>query len=161
MGTRGILTLALTLGLSVGAAADGIPFKGDRYDGPATVIKLTHDQDRMAEFSDSGVITLTFGQKAKLLIEAGTSVDKVDVWSVANAKDTCTCELEDMGIEFAPGVVEIPHEYLSNEPTPCWNIAYRLVVWGLVPLALVRAGCWWAKRRGRRAMATVTSPGRA
>lgn len=152
MGTRGILTIAVFLLLSAGAAGDGIPFKDERYDGAKTVISLTHDQERIARTSNISTSTtfrLTFGQKVKLLMQSGVSVNEVDIWTVADAHNTCTCELENMAIQFAPGMAEIPHAYLSGEASPCWRIAYLVVVWGVCPLAFVRAGCWWVKRRAR------------
>ena len=99
--------------------ADGIPFRGNRVDGKTTVIAFTPDQVREGEKQvdvhtwHATFVILSSSQKRSLLRESGVSVDRVELLSVDEAKGDCACFMEDIGIEFEKGKIEIPHAYLA------------------------------------------------
>jgi len=107
------LGTAFLILLTAGAArADGIPFKGNRVAAPATVIAL--DPIQRITAAHSGRVRLTLAQRALLASRAGTAPREIEAWSLKDARSTCTCELSNMGIIFAPGRLEIPHAYLCG-----------------------------------------------
>ena len=99
--------------------ADGIPFKGNRVVGKTTVISFTQDQLCEGEKEVDGekwhatFVVLSPAQKRKLLRQSGVSVDRVELLSVEEAKGDCACFMEDIGIEFEEGKLEIPHCFLA------------------------------------------------
>jgi hypothetical protein len=103
--------------------ADGINFKGDRVDGEiTTVITLTEEQktflDAKPKKKDKSVvrsISLDSEQKKLLEKEAGFAPEKMDVWPLKSAKETCTCELINIGVRFEPDKLEIPHFLLGKD----------------------------------------------
>jgi hypothetical protein len=94
--------------------ADGIPFRGNRIDGPATVLKLTVDQ-RKAVRHRGPVIALNKDQQALLLRRAGYAPKSLAVERLAWAKQTCSCEVLNIGVAYAPGKIEVPHAYLGKD----------------------------------------------
>jgi hypothetical protein len=109
--------------MSTWCLADGIGFKGDRVDGyTTTLITLTKEQtDILNEKPKEGrksvlrSISLTSDQKEILQKEAGFAPDKMEVWPLSSAKDTCTCELLNIGIRFKPDRLEVPHFLLGKD----------------------------------------------
>ena len=99
--------------------ADGIPFTGNRVDGETTVISFTQDQLSKGDKEVDGetwqatFVVLSPAQKERLLEESGVSVDRIELLSVDEAKGDCACFMEDIGIEFEEGRIEIPHRYLA------------------------------------------------
>jgi hypothetical protein len=151
-----VLVLAL---LSGEAWAEGIRFKGetDRYDGPATVLTLTADQQAQAD--KAGLIALTDEQRKQLEKDSGLGPGALYAMPLKEAHDTCTCEVPAFGIRFEPGKLEVPHEYLNGdvleptpEPKPRRGLGRRdvrnvtLLVGGLVAGV---AGAWALIRRRR------------
>lgn len=102
---------------------DGIQFKGDRVqkDTKATVLTLSRDQLKLLatqakelEKYDTRKIQLTEEQKQILRKEAGSSPNELTVWPLSCAKDTCTCEVINMGIRFKTSQIEVPHFLLER-----------------------------------------------
>lgn len=126
---KGIVLAMISIGaFTCAVLADGIGFEGDRVAGcKTTVISLTSQQK---ETLDSGrkvlegavqepaggkKIQLTPEQMACLRGDAGFAPPELDVWALSNAKETCTCELLNMGIRFSADKVEIPHYLLGKD----------------------------------------------
>ena len=105
------------------AIADGIGFQGDRVaEYTTSVIKLTKEQqmslDTVLKNEKTSVIrsvSLSSEQKTILKEEAGFSPDELQVWPLIDAKDTCTCELLNIGIRFKPDRLEVPHFLLGED----------------------------------------------
>jgi hypothetical protein len=119
-----LLTLAaISVGCWGGVArGDGFLFRGNRITGePTMVLSLTRAQ-RMSlrhhsvsgRKSDVRKITLTAKQQAALRREAGFAPARVEVYPLACARATCTCDLLNLGIRFAPDKVEVPHYLLGR-----------------------------------------------
>jgi len=136
---------ALLLFAATDCLADGIPFKGDRVDGRVTVIELNGVQVRQADSGQYPVITLTLLQESRLLAASGAIMREVEVWTVAEAKDTCTCELSNMGIRFEKNKIEIPHAYLHGLTVPYWGMIRFLIIYCLLPLLVVEGVRLWAR----------------
>ena len=118
-----LMILGLVL-ISSWALADGIGFKGDRMQGyTTTVITLTKEQAALPDAKpkkkeDESLlrsISLTPQQRVALQKEAGFAPEKMEVWPLSAAKETCTCELLNMGIRFKPGQLEVPHLFLGKD----------------------------------------------
>ena len=117
-----LMLFALALMSSL-VLADGIGFKGDRVDGyTTTVITLTKEQKAILdskpqneEESALRSIPLTSEQKTILKKEAGFAPERMEVWSLAAAKDTCTCELLNIAIRFTSDKMEVPHFLLGKD----------------------------------------------
>lgn len=114
-----VLTLLAVLVSSDAAFADGLPFKGNRYDGAVTVFRMTPDQvskvkqGRLYE-ERSREIQLTLEQKSQLQKEAGFGPETIEVWTLEEAKATCSCELLNFGIRVGPDLIEVPHYFLGE-----------------------------------------------
>ena len=114
------LTLLVTSSWALG---DGIGFKGDRVENcTTTVINVTREQQVVLDTkpkneSKSVVrsISLTLKQRILLQNEAGFGPEKLDVWPLAAAKNTCTCELLNMAIRFKSDMLEVPHFLLGKD----------------------------------------------
>lgn len=120
-----LLILALAFASSW-VLADGIGFgglMGNRVSGhTTTVITLTKEQkvllDTKPKKKQKSVlrsISLTSEQKTLLQKEAGFTPDKMEVWPLPAAKDTCTCELLNIGIRFKSHKLEVPHFLLGKD----------------------------------------------
>jgi hypothetical protein len=66
-------------------------------------------------------ITLTPEQQDVLKHEAGFEPDELHILSLAFAKETCTCELLNVGIRFRHDHVEVPHNLLGVN----WDDRFR------------------------------------
>jgi hypothetical protein len=105
------------------ALGDGIGFKGDRVEScTTTVINLTREQQVILDAkpkkkSKSALRSISLTPKQRLLLqkEAGFAPEKLDVWPLAAAKNTCTCELLNMAIRFKSDMMEVPHFLLGKD----------------------------------------------
>jgi len=88
-------TLLLTLLLvnDVGYC-DGLEFDGDRYSGAKVVLQLTREQYGHRE------IALNEEQRTAIKLATGKYITKLSLWTIAEAKDSCTCELANIAIQY-------------------------------------------------------------
>ncbi len=113
------LILLVALAQSEWARADGLPFKGNRYDGPVTVIRMTPEQvtkTRQGRLNEKPTrdIQLNRMQKMQLQRATGFSPDTIEVWTLEEAVETCSCELLNFGICMGPDLIQIPHSFLGE-----------------------------------------------
>lgn len=98
----------------MGAQADGIPFTNDRIiDTPTTTLDLSASQRANLKRSKIQKIKLTDTQKEKLKQAAGFSPDEIEIWPLHEAKDTCTCELLNIGVRISDANIQVPHFLLG------------------------------------------------
>jgi hypothetical protein len=110
-----LTVLGLVIGFVRTISADGISFEGDRVKGwSTTVIVLTADQQHVLDTSQAVRIALTSEQQGMLKHEAGFEPEELHVLSLAFSKETCTCELLNVGIRFRHNRVEVPHNLLGG-----------------------------------------------
>ncbi|MBM4030682.1 MAG: hypothetical protein FJ291_02730 [Planctomycetes bacterium] len=119
-----LLTLAaISVGCWAGVAwGDGFRFQGNRITGePTTVLSLTRTQRMSLRHRavsprkwDVRKIALTAKQQATLKREAGFAPARLEVYPLACARATCTCDLLNVAIRFAPDKVEVPHYLLGR-----------------------------------------------
>lgn len=110
-----LAVFGIVIGFMQTILADGISFEGDRVKGwSTTVIVLTADQQHVLDTSQAIRITLTPEQQDMLKHEAGFEPEELHVLSLAFAKETCTCELLNVGIRFSHNRVEVPHTLLGG-----------------------------------------------
>ena len=117
---KSIITAALAIALRNHAAlADGLPFKGDRFDGPVTELRLTSSQlaqiARGSLADDTRTIALTPQQIARLKSDVGFSPAKIEVWTLEEALTTCSCEMLNFGVPRARDMLQVPHRFLGRD----------------------------------------------
>jgi len=116
-----LIRIALLLLSIVSVRGDGIPFEGNRVARYATtVIDMTSDQmaalDQRKDTPNQPAIVwiaLTEMQRKRVLDEAGFAPREIEVWPLAQAQQTCTCELLNIAVRFESGRVEVPHFLLG------------------------------------------------
>jgi len=105
-----IMRLAMIIaGVIITAAgnlyADGLPFDGDRYKGPAVVLELNGEQQAIPK----GKINLTDKQIEIISSATGKKVSWIQKMDLFYAQNTCACEELNLGIIYGKyAVVPLP-----------------------------------------------------
>jgi hypothetical protein len=90
--------------------ADGIPFKGDEYDGPT----ITLWPDKPINQSSEKYV-LNANQQKAIFNHTGVRVHSLDLLSLEYAKDTCTCDILNIGIVYKNNRIVIPIDYIGPD----------------------------------------------
>ncbi|EEF60665.1 hypothetical protein [Pedosphaera parvula] len=110
------IILLLLAAASLEALADGIPFRSfrtSRVSVPATVLALTKEQ--MSSLTTSNrFITLTADQRTRLQRDVSFVPERLEVYPLEWAQDTCTCEILNLGIRYTKTKIEVPHGLLGR-----------------------------------------------
>lgn len=133
-------SLLCLLLLAPSATADGIPFKnsGKTLDCPKSVLTLNKAQ--IASLNICSKLMLDSAQKKKIEQSTGYQPRFLDCLTLAQAKNTCTCELIDIGILSGANKVEVPH-FLLRKLCPDSYLARNDIIYGFID----KSGQWAIK----------------
>ena len=110
------IAILLVTVVSLNALADGIPFRSirtSRVAVPATVLSLTKEQ--MSSLTTSNrFVTLTPEQRTRLQRDVSFVPERLKIYPLEWAKDTCTCEALNLGIRYTKTKIEVPHGLLGR-----------------------------------------------
>jgi hypothetical protein len=98
--------------------ADGIPFKGDEFDGHSITITLKQPWNK-----SSNTYILAKEQADEIFTKTGVMLKSIELCSLEFAKTTCTCEILNIGIVYPHNRVVIPIAYIGKDA--CNRLGYK------------------------------------
>lgn len=133
-------SLLCLLLLAPSATADGIPFdkSGRTLDCPKSVLTLNKAQ--IASLNICSILMLDSAQKKKIERSTGYQPRFLYCRTLTQAKNTCTCELIDIGILRGANKVEVPH-FLLRKFRPDYYLTRNDLIYGFID----KSGQWVIK----------------